>query len=253
MRITPAVKVILITAFVSFLLQQTIDKFFGGSVLTFFGLVPYDVVLRLRFWQIFTYPFLHGDVLHLVFNLLMLVMIGSELEALWKTPLFLRFYFFCTTSAAFFYLLIQLLLKNNSSLFVPMVGASGGIFGMLVAYGILFGERMMLFMLIFPMKAKHFIWILAGIEFMTTVFSGSNGLAGVAHLGGMFGGFLYLWGKALWIVTKRRKQQQQIEKGKRKNTKDIKHLKLVIDNDKKKSKDDSDFSGGGGSNPTTWH
>src|SRR4051794_15813737 len=103
-RLTKAVKVLLITCFVVFLVQQTADQFMGGNVTYWLGLVPSEFVLKFRFWQIFTYAFLHGDVMHLFLNLMMLAFIGGELEAAWGTAKFLRYYFLCSISAGFVYL-----------------------------------------------------------------------------------------------------------------------------------------------------
>jgi membrane associated rhomboid family serine protease len=195
-RLTRAVKALLIACFAGFLLQQTIDQFFGGDLLGWLGLTPADVILRHRWWQLVTYAFLHADVMHLVFNLLMLVFLGSELEARWGAAFFLRYYFFCLVSAGVVYLLVQPLVLGADGLRTPMVGASGGIYGLLTAYGILFAERTLLLMLLFPMKAKHFVWVLAGIEFLSSLYSGRNGLSSVAHLSGMGAGFGFLWVRA---------------------------------------------------------
>lgn len=244
-RLTPAVKYLAITCFVVFIIQQTGDQFFGTNLLGIFGLVPAYFVNGFRFWQILTYSLLHADVTHLFLNLMMLVFVGGDLEALWGTVRFLKFYIFCTISAGFFYLLLQLLTSHGTGLYVPMVGASGGIYGLLVAYGIVFSERVLLFMMVFPMKAKHFIWVLAAIEFMSTVFSGrGGGVASIAHVGGMFAGFAYLWGRAAWTVWQKRKKGP---KGggaiheKRKKAAD--HLKLIIDNEKS----------GPDEKPKVWH
>lgn len=238
-RLTRAVKALLILNLVVFLIQQTSDQFFGGNVVGWLGLVPGAFVMDFRFWQILTYAFLHGDVMHLVLNLMMLVFIGGEIEAVWGTARFLRYYFFCSISAGFLYIFLQLLVWKGSGLHTPMVGASGAIYGLLMAYGLLFGERVLLFMMLFPMKAKHFVWILAGVEFLTTVYSGRGGLASAAHLGGMVAGFSFLWGKAAWTVLQKRREGAP----KKKKRKSSDHLKLVVSN-----KDDEPKE-----KPPTWH
>lgn len=231
-RLTPAVKGLLIACFAGFLIQQTADQFMGGNLLHWLGLVPSSFLGQFRFWQIITYSFLHGDVFHLFLNMLMLVFIGVELERAWGVAKFLRFYFFCTVTAGVFYLLLQLVVWSGNS---PMVGASGGIYGLLMAYGILFGERVLLFMLLFPMKAKHFVWVLAGVEFMATIYSGRAGLSSAAHLAGMAAGFGYLWGKAMYRVAQRRRQEGRLERSK-KRRKASQHLKLVIDNEEEQGR-----------------
>lgn len=236
-RLTPFVKWMLIACAAFFVVQQTSDQFLGGNLLEWLALVPAGFALQHRFWQLITYAFLHGDVVHLVLNMMMLVFIGSEIEALWGMRRFASFYFFCTTIAGGAYLMLQMFVLGPDALHLPMVGASGAIYGLLMAYGLLFGERSLLFMMLFPMKAKHFVWVLAGIEFFTTVFSGRGGLSGIAHLGGMLGGLVYLWAWARLRVSARprgaeartRRSWNPLSK-----KKSASHLKLVIDNDHKK-------------------
>jgi membrane associated rhomboid family serine protease len=231
-RLTRAVKALLIACFASFVVQHASDQFFGTHLLGIFALVPSGFVLHHQYWQLFTYAFLHGDVMHLFLNLMMLVFIGGELEATWGTPRFLRFYFFCTVSAGLFYLMLQIFVRGG--LDIPMVGASGGIYGLLMAYGLIFGERVLLFMMLFPMKAKYFVWILAGVELMSTVFSGGSGLAGAAHLGGMVAGFSYLWSRATYSVWKRQRAENALANPRSKKKRiQPQHLKLVINNKNK--------------------
>jgi membrane associated rhomboid family serine protease len=257
-RLTPAVKGLLIACFALFIIQQTADQFFGGNVVGWLGLVPSAFALNFKFWQLFTYPFLHGDVMHLVLNMMMLVFIGSELESVWGLKRFLRFYFMCSTAGGLLYLLLQMVVWGGDGLHTPMVGASGAIYGLLMAYGLIFGERVLLFMMLFPMKAKHFVWVLAGIEFMSSIFSGRGGLSSAAHLGGMAAGFLYLWGRAAWTVAMRQRQGKAGWGSKLKNSfkksgkKKVQHLKLVIDNDKTVLKS-ADEDGEDDSGPKTWH
>lgn len=253
LRLTQSAKYLMIACGVAFFVQQTIDRFMGGNLLGWLALVPATVVMQGRIWQLVTYMFLHGDPMHLFLNLMMIAFIGSELEAAWGRARFLKFYFFCGVMAGLFYLLIQVF-TSPASLGVPMVGASGAIYGLLVAYGIFFGERTLLFMMMFPMKAKHFIWVLAGIEFTTTVFSGPGGtIAGVAHLGGMAAGFGYLYVRARLMIANRDRAASggpSTVAKKKKSRRAGRHLKLVIDNEKEfeGDKDDSDKKP-----PRTWH
>lgn len=242
-RLTPTVKWLAIICFGSFIIQQTADRFLGGNLQGFFGLVPAGFMNKGYLWQLFTYPFLHGDPLHLFLNLMMLVFIGADLEALWGRKRFLIYYFFCSTFAGVLYLLLQFWVYGGSGLYTPMVGASGAIYGLLMAYGFLFGERVMLFMLLFPMKAKHFIWILALVEFMTTVFSGRSGLSSAAHIGGMIAGIGFLWFER---QAKLRRGSGGFFPGRNvpKRSSKKKHLKLVIN----KIDDDQDQDP-----PKTWH
>ncbi|MBC7692805.1 MAG: rhomboid family intramembrane serine protease [Methylotenera sp.] len=251
-RLTPTIKALVIAIFATFVIQQTADQFFGANLLGWLALIPSAVVIDHRIWQLFTYAFLHGDVMHLFLNLMMLVFIGTELETAWGRARFLRYYFFCSLSAGALYLILQLFVWKGNGLNTPMVGASGAIYGLLMAYGLIFGERVMLFMMLFPMKAKHFVWILAGIEFMTTVFSARGGLASAAHLGGMIAGFGYLWVRASISVAKKRSKTGKVDlfgfKSKKKS-KAKSHLKLVIDNER----EDARVDDGAGHDPKTWH
>ena len=232
-KISDTLKKLLIIYVAIFVLQHGIDQFAGGNVKGWLALIPL-AVMHGRVWQIFTYSFLHADVMHLILNCLVLAFVGSDLEAIWGRKKFLTFYFYCTTMAGLVYLLIQLLINNSMYLSLPMIGASGGIYGLLLAYGILFPDREMLFMMIFPLKAKQFVWVLAGIEFLTAVFSGQGGLGAFAHLSGMGAGFIYLWVQAKGFEV--RKKNQVIAR-----KKSSAHLRLV------KSQDDEEKP------PRTWH
>ena len=253
-RLTRGVKALLVVCVGAFLVQQTADQFFGTHLLSWFALVPAGFALHHRLWQLVTYSFLHGDVMHLFLNLLMLVFIGVELESAWGTARFLRYYFFCSVSAGIVYLLLQLFVGKGMGLYVPMLGASGAIYGLLVAYGLIFGERVLLFMLLFPMKAKHFIWILAAVEFFSSIYSGRSGLASFAHLGGMAAGFAYLWVNATFLLMKKRRKDLVLERGKKVSKKrpPAKHLKLIVNN--KEAVRDFDSKGENDQdNPPTWH
>ncbi len=249
-RLGKATKVLLIANLAMFLIQQTWDQFFGGHLLLLLGLVPSSFVIDHYFWQIFTYAFLHGDVTHLFLNLLMLAFIAGELEQAWGTRKFLRFYFFCSTLAGALYISLQTFLWGEQGIHTPMVGASGAIYGLLTAYGLLFGERVLLFMMLFPMKAKHFIWVLAGIEFMTSVFSGRNGLASAAHLSGMLAGFLYLWVPAAIRVNRRLSEMRKQEQHRRKKHSNS-ALKLVVNNPQ--NKNPPNLEEPDSKDPRTWH
>lgn len=258
-RITPVVKILLIACFAGFIVQQSADQFLGGHLLSWFGLIPAEFVLHFKFWQVITYSFLHADVTHLVLNLMMLAFIGGEIEARWGMWKFVRYYFACVVAAGFFYVFLQFVVWGQEGLAQPMVGASGGIYGLLMAYGLMFAERQLLFMMLFPMKAKHFVWILVGVEFMTTLFSGRGGLGSAAHLGGMFAGFGYLWFRAYYQRAQRQwteqKQMRNAQKTADKRSDRVRQagkqgkLKLVVDN----QEFDPDKPDNGDKPPKTWH
>ncbi len=139
-------------------------------------------------WQIFTYAFLHGGMFHLFFNMLGLWMFGSELERLWGQRRYMQFLLAGVLAAAFAQLLVCWLTGSR----VPTVGASGGLFALLLAFGMLFPNRviMPLFPPI-PMKARTFVMVFGGLELGLGLL-GSSGVAHFAHLGGMVGGFLMI-------------------------------------------------------------
>lgn len=139
-------------------------------------------------WQVLTYAFLHGSMFHLFFNMLGLWMFGSELERLWGTRRYLNFLLASVLAAAAVQLLFTALTGSN----VPTVGASGALFGLLLGFGMLFPNRiiMPLFPPI-PMKAKIFVAVFGGLELLLGI-TGGSGIAHFAHLGGMLGGFLMI-------------------------------------------------------------
>jgi membrane associated rhomboid family serine protease len=139
-------------------------------------------------WQLLSYAFLHGDMLHLFFNMLALWMFGSELERLWGQRRFVHMLLASVVAAALVQLLFNLVVLSRS----PMVGASGAVFGLLLCYGVLFPNRtiMPLFPPI-PMKARTFVIVFGALELFLGVY-GETGVAHFAHLGGMLGAWLML-------------------------------------------------------------
>jgi membrane associated rhomboid family serine protease len=154
------------------------------------SLVPDWVVHKFPFfiWQLFTYMFLHGSLMHWLFNMLALWMFGSPLEQSWGTRRFLKFYFLCGIAAGCCDVALHTILGSWGT---STIGASGAIYGLLVAFGVLFPEAPVAMFMLFPMKAKHMVMIFAGIEFLMTL-GPSNGVSSIAHLGGMAFGYLYL-------------------------------------------------------------
>jgi membrane associated rhomboid family serine protease len=147
-------------------------------------------------WQLVTYGFMHDtrSLMHIGFNMLMLWMFGRDLERMMGTRRFLTYYMVCVVGAG----VVQLLAGVAQGWGVPTVGASGGVFGILLAYGMAFPDRRIMLMFPpIPMKAKYFV-IMLGLFELTVGFSGvNNGVANFAHLGGMLFGFLLIkhWGK----------------------------------------------------------
>jgi membrane associated rhomboid family serine protease len=141
-------------------------------------------------WQLVTYGFLHGGLTHLFFNMLALYMFGPDIERLFGTRFFTLYYFGCTVSAALVHLAVNAWIGGPP---VPMVGASGAMFGLLLAFGWFFPQRRV--MLIFPpipMPARVFVAVYGALELVLGVTGTASGVAHFAHLGGMLGGWLML-------------------------------------------------------------
>ena len=158
-----------------------------------FGLVPV-LVVHGRIWQLFTYAFLHAGISHILFNMLALWMFGSTIEQYWGSRRFAEFFFFCAVGAA----LVTVFLSYTAGGFlslrlnVPTIGASGGIYGVLLAFGMLFPDRQIfMFPWPFAIRAKYLVAILILIALAASL-SGANGVSNVAHLGGALFGYLYL-------------------------------------------------------------
>ena len=132
-----AVKYLLIANAVIFILMM---MFPYRSLMYWFGLVPYFVTTRLMVWQFFTYMFIHADFMHIFFNMFALWMFGTELEFNWGTKDFIRFYLACGIGGGI--LVWATSLVGFSSMIIPTIGASGAIFGLLVAYGLMWPNRL---------------------------------------------------------------------------------------------------------------
>lgn len=183
--LTPAVKKLIIVTVAVFFFQA-IAGLSGLSLVGLFGLVPAFVSKKLMIWQLFTYMFLHGGPYHLLFNMLALWMFGGDVEAEWGSKKFLFYYFYTGVGAA----LLTLIVSPSS--YVATIGASGAIYGLLVAFAMLFPNRQILVFFLFPMKAKHFVIIFGVIEFYFTMSYVGDGVARFAHLGGMLFGYIFI-------------------------------------------------------------
>lgn len=173
----------LIIANVSVYLVQV---FAGRNFLYTFGLVPYQITRNLRLWQIFTHMFLHGGLFHLLINLFVLWMFGKPIEREWGTSSFLKYYFTCGLGAGFFIFITSL----NSR--IPVVGASGAIYGILVAFAMLYPDSIIYLYFLFPIKAKHFVILIGAVALLAGISRGRSNIAHFGHLGGLLVGYVYL-------------------------------------------------------------
>ncbi|MGC9973160.1 MAG: rhomboid family intramembrane serine protease [Bryobacteraceae bacterium] len=183
------VKWLLIVNAAVFVLDFFALTWFNADPFALLKLVPAFVLQYGMLWQLFTYMFLHSGVGHIVINMLVLWMFGVELERDWGTRLFLKYYFLCGIGAGVCVVLVSLLRPAEAR--IPTLGASGAIYGLLLAYGVLYADRIILFMLLFPMKAKYAVMIFGAVAFFGSWQPG-GGVSHVAHLGGMIVGYLYL-------------------------------------------------------------
>lgn len=155
---------------------------FGADIL---GLVP-AMVVHGAIWQPATYLFLHGGFFHIIFNLFALWMFGYDLEQAWGPRRFL-FYFFMTGIGG---ALFNVLLEPSSP--IPVIGNSAAVYGILLAFGMLFPDRPIFLWFVIPIKAKWFVLVMGLIEFWASLTQAGSGVAHLAHLGGMLFGFFYV-------------------------------------------------------------
>lgn len=159
------------------------------------GLIPGDVLERFAVWQLVTYMFLHdpGGLLHILFNMLGLWVFGATLERTWGRREFLKYYFLCGIGAGVCVVVANLIFSSN--LETRTIGASGAIFGLLVAFAYLFPDQKLLVEFIVPMKAKYYAMIFGAAAFLFSLQGTGGGVSHIAHLGGMVIGFIYLKAK----------------------------------------------------------
>jgi len=160
------------------------------------GLSPATVLTRFWLWQLVTYLFLHASVFHVLFNMLALWMFGTELERMWGTRAFLKFYFIAGIGAGITTVLVGLLPFGftRQVMYSLTIGASGAIYGLLLAYALYFPERRIYMYLLFPIPAKYFVLIMGAISFYSSLSGTGGGIAHATHLGGLAVAYLYLRG-----------------------------------------------------------
>lgn len=206
--ITPGIKLLLIANAAVFAVEVLVYTFWHvpayNQMITRFGLVPAAVTHGLRIWQPFTYLFLHeiGNIWHILINMFMLWMFGRDLELVWGRDRFLRYYFLTGMGAG----LINVLVKTIPVFFghrasdIPTIGASGAIFGILIANAVLFPDRRVSFLLIpIQMQMRTIVGIMIAVEFVSTFGSGGDNVSHICHLGGALVGYLYLRRSSLFF------------------------------------------------------
>jgi membrane associated rhomboid family serine protease len=234
-QFTPIVKILLIVNIVLWLVGTVILQGYvldNNYVFYWLGMIPNSTVFQFKLWQPMTYMFFHSShINHILFNMLLLWWVGSQIELTMGSKRFLRFYLTCGVGAGLLYLTVlyglyfTIGLENTRVLYDPVIGASGAVFGLLVAYALFHGENVIYFMMLFPMKAKYFVALLIIIECYVLLSQGFSGpVANLAHLGGIAVAFLYFYIEKWWM----RRLTNKLLK-----TPTARRLKLVVDNERK--------------------
>ena len=185
------VKWLLITNIAIFILYFFTWRTEAGQIFRLFALSPGAVIGNFAVWQHFTYMFLHDPTSfgHILFNMLTLWMFGMDLERDWGTKRFLTYYFVCGVGAGLCDVIANVVTGNLGT---RTIGASGAIYGLLLAFGMLYPDRTVLMSFLFPIKAKYFVMIMGAIAFLSSIGSSGSRVSNVAHLGGMLFGYLDL-------------------------------------------------------------
>jgi membrane associated rhomboid family serine protease len=187
---TDAIKFIISINFLIFILQYLSGM--EDELFTIFGIVPSKTFGELMLWQPFTYLFFHGGVWHVLINMFVLWMFGSELEKFWGKKEFLRFFFITGIGSGLITILFSLSSTN------PVVGASGAIYGVLLAYGFMFPNRLVYLYFLIPIKVKYLVILIGTIAFFSSLNPGNSNISHLTHLSGMVIGFIYLRSSINW-------------------------------------------------------
>ena len=194
-----AIKTLCIACIAVFFLQNIARLIFGGAGWNFwtdwFGLSPVHVTHTFFIWQLFTYLFLHASILHILFNLLYLAMFGADLEHMWGARKFYTYFFICGVGAGLVDVGVRTLLDPHGvgMATIPTIGASGAIYGVLLAAAVIMPHRQVfLFPLPVTISMRFLVIILGAIEFFSTIGATGDNVSHLCHLGGMLVGYIYL-------------------------------------------------------------
>jgi len=187
----PGVKWLLISNVAIFILSYFAGHSSIGAWIASLALVPKAVVEFFMVWQLATYMFLHGGFGHIIWNMLALWMFGADLEQAWGTRRFLQFYFVCGIGAGICVVAANYLLPIGDPT-TATIGASGAIFGILLAYAMMFPNRTILWGFLIPIQVKWFVLIIGVISFMSAFRTVNSGVSEFAHLGGLLFGYIFM-------------------------------------------------------------
>ncbi|MEX0798879.1 MAG: rhomboid family intramembrane serine protease [Bacteriovoracaceae bacterium] len=211
-----------------FIFNSILKASAGSNLVSFLGL-SFNGLSQGLVYQLFTFPFIEVSFISVLFNSMLVWFIGGDLETRWGSYFYAKFLAISAFSAGIVYLAVTVF-AGPSFQFIPLQGLGGVVFALLVAYGIIFADRYLTFMLLFPMKAKYFCMILGGIELYMGLFS-PHGKASWAHLSAAVAGFIYL---KLKSMRARGQNLGDFMKKARKN-RQKRNLKIVRDEDRQSS------------------
>ncbi|MEE9523893.1 MAG: rhomboid family intramembrane serine protease [Thermodesulfovibrionales bacterium] len=233
-RITPAVKYLILVNVGIFIIDLISGLLFKIKISSLLGLRP-ALFWSGAIWQPVTYIFLHAGIFHILINMLILWMFGTSLESTWGSHRFIKFFFICGIGAG---ILSAAVTPGDT---VPTIGASGAIYGLLMAFGILFPNQLIYIWGIFPVKAKYFVIGIGAIELLTAISTSQTGIAHFAHLGGMLFGLVYMkwdnWRQAIpyWRTQKRHQKHLKVVKARTEEKETLrKDVDLLLDKINKK-------------------
>lgn len=216
----PAIKNIMFINGVVFLMQ-TINPGLENFLFNTFALSAGDLLFNFKIWQLVTYMFLHGNFMHVFFNMFILWMFGAELEREWGTRQFLKYYFITGIGAGITVILVSPF---------PTIGASGAVYGIMIAFAIRFPDAMIIFP--FPAKVKYYVGFYFLFSLFMTMTSARDGIAHGAHLGGMVIGLIYL--KYPYLASKIKRLLSSMDQSKGSSGKNYSNLRYS-DNDENKT------------------
>ena len=196
--LTPAIKALVIANVAAFLVTLAVP-----AVTLSLGMRPADVLGQLRIWQPVTYMFLHGGIFHILFNMLALWMFGVELERMWGSRFFTKFYFVSGVGAAVTTMVLAFMpLPFADQIYNALtIGASGAVYGVLLAYAMYFPNRPIYMYFFFPIPAKYFVMIIGAISLLSSMNGPGGGVAHTTHLGGLIAAYLFLKGGRIHLMS----------------------------------------------------
>ena len=201
-KLTPAVKAIMIANAAVFVIMFLGGRSVHEGIIQSFGLSPQSLFESFAVWQLATYMFVHAGLSHIFFNMLTLWFVGVELERMWGTRYFAKYYAACGLGAGLTQVVLGILpFPFANQFYIPhTVGASGAIYGLLLAFALYYPTRPFLVFFVFPVQARYFVMILGGMSLLFSL-GGGSGVAHTAHLGGLASGYLYLKGRRLNVIS----------------------------------------------------